>query len=143
MIETSKGEVEKVTKEEKKLIRYERRFKLMFENAADGILLADAEKKKLCQGNKKFREMLGYNLEEIKRLSIMDIHPKSALIYVLDQFEKLVRREIAMAKDIPVKKKDGSIFYADVSALRITQGEKIYLLGIFRDITGREEPRTI
>ena len=139
MVKTSKGEVEKGTKKEKTLMRYERRFRLMFENAAEGILLADAEKKKFCQGNKHFRETLGYSLEEIKSLSVRDIHPRRDLFYVLDQFDKLVRREIAVAKDIPVKRKDGSLFYADISALSITQRGKIYVIGIFRDITGRKE----
>jgi hypothetical protein len=79
--------------------------------------------------------MLGYSLEEIKNLGVPDIHPKEDLPYVIEQFEKQVRREVAVAKDLPVKRKDGSIFYADVNSSLVTLAGRTYLLGIFRDVT--------
>ena len=83
--------------------------------------------------------MIGYNEEEIKGLGVMDIHPQEALPYVLEQFEKQSRREIALAKDLPVKRKDGSVFYADVNSATITLAGKTYLMGIFRDVTERKK----
>jgi len=113
-------------------------FRTIFKNAADGMLLADNESKKFFMGNQQIYEALGYGPEEIKNMSVMDIYPEKDLPHILDQFEKLMRNEIAVAKDIPVKRKDGSIYYADIKALPVTLKDKTYLVGIFMDITERK-----
>ena len=117
-------------------------YETIFDNAPDGILLADVENKKFYIGNNMICQMLGYSLEEIKNMGIMDIHREEDLPYVIEQFEKQSRKEIVTAKDIPVKRKDGSIFYADVNSVSITLSGKPYVAGIFRDITERKRTQT-
>jgi PAS domain S-box-containing protein len=73
-------------------------YKTVFDNAADGILIAVIENKKFYMGNKMICEMLGYSLEEIKNMGVMDIHPGEDLPYVIEQFKKLSRKEIELAK---------------------------------------------
>jgi PAS domain S-box-containing protein len=114
-------------------------FRTIFENAADGILLADSESKKIFMGNKQICIALGYSPDEIKGIGVMDIHPEKDLPYILCQFEKLTQNEIHVAKDIPVKRKDGSIYYADISAIPITMKDTTYLTGIFRDVSDRKQ----
>jgi PAS domain S-box-containing protein len=122
-----------------KLKESEQRFKAIFDNAADGILLADVESKKFYIGNKVICQMLGCNPEEIKNLTISDIHPKEHLSYVMEQFEKQARKETTLAEDIPVKRKNGSVFYADINSFPIVLAGKTYLAGIFRDVTERKK----
>jgi two-component system cell cycle sensor histidine kinase/response regulator CckA len=56
---------------------------------------------------------------------------------VMDMIKKQSRERLVPAKDLPMKRKDGSVFYANVrGALIVLSGER-YLLEIFRDITGR------
>jgi PAS domain S-box-containing protein len=112
-------------------------FRAIFDNANDGIVLADEETKKFYTANNTACQMLGYSPEEIKNLGVTDIHPKEHLAYVLEQFERQVRGEIAVAKDLPVRRKDGSVFYADVNSSLVTLSGRKYLLGLFRDITQR------
>jgi len=126
-------------KAEQELKESEQRFRVIFDNAADGILLADVETKKLYTGNKVICEMLGRDAEEIKNLTAMDIHPKEELDYVMEQFEKQARKEGPLAEDIQVKRKDGSVFYADINSFPITLSGKTYLMGIFRDISERRK----
>ncbi|MDP3028951.1 MAG: PAS domain S-box protein, partial [Deltaproteobacteria bacterium] len=116
----------------------EHRFKAIFDNAADGILVADMENKKIFSGNRMICQMLGYTEEEIKTLGVMDIHPEEDLPYIIDQFERQAKGEFTLASNIPVKRKDGSIFYADVNSFPIKLAGKTYLLGHFRDITERK-----
>ena len=40
---------------------------------------------------------------------------------------------------MPVKRKDGSVFYADVNSTPVEMSGKRYLLGVFRDITERKQ----
>ncbi|MBI4838319.1 MAG: PAS domain S-box protein [Nitrospirae bacterium] len=117
----------------------ETKLKTVFDNALDGILLADIETKKFLTGNKMICEMLGYDEEELKKISVLDIHPENDLPYVLEQFKKQIRQEIKLAMDIPIKRKNGSIFYADINSSPVIIGGKAYLLGIFRDITERKQ----
>ena len=117
----------------------ERTFKTIFENAADGILLADVETKKIYMGNHLICQMLGYDSQELEALSVMDIHPEQDTLRVMEQFGKQARGEITLAKDIPVKKKDGSVFYADVNSFSITLDGKTYLMGIFRNVSERKQ----
>jgi PAS domain S-box-containing protein len=126
-------------KAEAALRESEEKFRMIFDNASDGILVADEKTKKLIMCNKKIQNMLGYNEGEIKKMGVMDIHPKKDLPYVLEQFGKQARKEIALAKDLPVLRKDGSVFYADINSFPVTLAGKAYLTGVFRDVTERKK----
>ncbi len=132
---------------EESLRESEERFKTMFNSATDGILVVDPDTKNLYLGNDAICRMLGYTLGEIMILNVADIHPKESLPYILEQFEKQLRGGITGTKDIPVRRKDGSVFYADINASSITLDKKTYLMGMFRDITEQkrilEELRTL
>jgi PAS domain S-box-containing protein len=117
----------------------EEKFRIIFDNANDGILLADTESKKFYFANVTICHMLGYSQEEIKNMGVMDIHPEKDIPYVIEQFEKQSRKEIIVVQDLPVKRKDGSVFYADVNSALVEIEGKRYLLGIFRDITERKQ----
>ncbi len=123
---------------EERLRESEEKFKSIFENAADGILVADAETKQLITGNSTICRMLGYGPEELGGMALRDLHPPEAFPRVMGQFDKQVKGEIALAADVPVRRKDGSVFYVDSNAFFITIGGKRYLAGIFRDITERK-----
>jgi len=121
------------------LLAKEEEFRAIFDNAVDGILIADIESKKFYMGNNAICRMLGYSPQEIKDLGVMDIHPEKDIPYVISQFERQLKGGIHLAEDIPVKRKDGSVFYADVNAATITIAGKAYLIGFFRDITNRKQ----
>ncbi|MDQ1336218.1 MAG: Histidine kinase, partial [Thermodesulfobacteriota bacterium] len=126
---------------EEELRDAEASFRAIFDNASDGILLADEATKTFYIGNNAICQMLGYSLEEIKNLGVTEIHPKEELPYVIGQFERQVRREIALAEGIPVKRKDGSVFYADVNSSHVTLNGRRHILGLFRDITDRKRAK--
>jgi diguanylate cyclase (GGDEF)-like protein/PAS domain S-box-containing protein len=136
-------ELEKLGLERKKmeeeLRESKQRFEAIFDGAVDGLLLADLDTRKFNIGNRRICEMLGYERDEIKQIGFDDIHPKDALPHVLEQIGKQVAEKITVAKDLPVKRKNGSIFYADVAASPLRIGGKPFLLGIFRDTTERKK----
>ncbi len=119
----------------------EERFRAIFDNVADGILINDIETDKFYDGNKAICQMLGYSLEELRNLGVTDIHPDEDLVYNLEQFEKLSKRHISKSGDIRVKRKDGSVFYAEFNVSPVTFRGKPYLISTFRDITERKKIR--
>jgi len=123
---------------ETELRDHKEKFETIFNSAIDGILIADIFTQKILQGNPAICAMLGYSREELGKLAIDAIHPPENLAGILEEFEKQIKREKALAEGIPVLRKDGSIFYADIASSPATIGGKGYLVGIFRDITERK-----
>ncbi len=121
------------------LLEEESKFRAIFNNAADGILLADMKSKKFLMGNNAICHMLGYSKKEIKILGVMDIHLKKDIPYVIDQFERQLKGEFTLSHDLPVKRKDCSVFYADVNSTAVNINKKAYLMGFFHDTTERKK----
>jgi PAS domain S-box-containing protein len=112
---------------------------VVFNSTKDGILVADVETKTFVTCNKAICEMLGYTIEEITKLKIDDIHPAKDLPQVVNQFEKQANVEIDLAADIPVLRKNGTVFFVDISTSLVTVSGKECMIGIFRDVTARRE----
>ncbi|MDG6773152.1 PAS domain S-box protein [Thiomicrorhabdus sp. ZW0627] len=117
----------------------EKKHRAIYEGALDGIVVANIETKQLIDGNAALCNMLGYNLDELRTLKVDDIHPQQDLPYVFEQFEKQARGEIALAAELPVQRKDGSVFYADVNSTPLITDDKPYILGVFRDVSERRQ----
>jgi len=103
-------------KTEQALKEAERRFRDLFNLSSDGLLGALIDDHKLSTTNSKMCEMLGYTREELLEKHIEDIHPEERLLYVFECFDKLRRKEICFARDIPLKKRKGDVVYTDVGA---------------------------
>ena len=127
------------SREKKARSEYEERYRIVFENANDGILMVDRSNRMIQSANAKFLDMIGYTHDELLELGVVDIHPKEDLGHILELFEKQARGEIRIAERVPVLRKDGSIFYADISAAAIQWEGRDYQLGVFRDVTVRSE----
>lgn len=130
---TERKKVEAALKEAQSKLR------TIFDSASDGIILARISDRKFSVANKRICRMLGYTETELLKMGILDIHPTESLPYVIDQFNKQIQENIVIAKDIPVLKKDGSFFFADVSAAPMKVNGEECMLGMFRDITERKK----
>ncbi|GAG63328.1 unnamed protein product, partial [marine sediment metagenome] len=102
---------------QEKLRESQQRYRALFE-AAEGILVADIETKQFKYANPAICQMLGYNEEELKRMSIRNIHPKEDLDYVISEFEAQARGDKTLSLNIPCLRKDGTTIYADISTAK-------------------------
>lgn len=85
--------------------------------------------------------MLGYDKEELKDVGVLDIHPEEDLPDVMEKFKMIARNELALTKGMRVRRKDSSIFYADIGASPLKLKGKDYVIGIFRDVTEQKKRR--
>jgi PAS domain S-box-containing protein len=115
----------------------EKNFKMLFYDAAEGIITADVKTKRFKYVNPAACRLLGYTEDELTKLSVMDIHPKESLAKVLDTFETQVRGERPLAENTPCLRKDGTIIYANINAARALIDGKEYNVGFFTDVTDR------
>jgi PAS domain S-box-containing protein len=123
-------------KAEETLKESEETFRSIFENAGDGILVADLKNRKFVMVNKKICKMLGYGRKELLKLDVSRIHPKKDLPTVIRAFKLQAQRKITVARGLPVLRKDKSVFYADISSGPFVLKGKRYMMGFFRPVGG-------
>jgi PAS domain S-box-containing protein len=123
---------------ERALRESEERFRMIFKNSSDGIIVADPETMKFLYVNPAICKMLGYTKEELTQMGVVDIHPKKSLEYVVSEFEAQARGEKSLAMNIPFLKKNETIIYMDTNSSIVRMGEKISIIGVFRDVTDRK-----
>ncbi len=112
----------------------------IYQGAADGILIADIVSQRFVDANPAICNMLGYSRNELLALGVADIHPLAAVRQIRENFVRQARGEIKGNSDIPMLRKDGTVFYADVNVSQLElEGGKRYLAGIFHDITERKQ----
>lgn len=114
------------------------RLETIFQYAPDGIILMRLGDKKFLIANHKMCEMLDYSEDELRQMSIQDIHPPEALPSIMDQVKKLLNKEMDYVHNIPVITKNKALIYTDVSAASIVLNGEQYAVGIFRDMTGHK-----
>ena len=64
-----------------------------FDEAAEGILVADIETQKFLHANPAMSRMTGYAEKELTTFGIEDIHPKESLDYAMGEFMAIARGE--------------------------------------------------
>lgn len=117
----------------------EERFRTMFEVTGDGIILADKQTRMFRYANNAICSMLGYYKEELTQMGVQDIHPVKDVAHIIEQFSLMAAGKTDSIINIPLKRKDGSTFYADLKTSLLILNDKEYLMGIFRDVTDREK----
>lgn len=115
----------------------ERKYRLFMEHASDAIVLADREGR-LCDCNRRAEELLGYSREELVGCTVDKLHPTEALPAVRDAFDRMAREEVVLA-ELPVVRKDGTQFIAEINSTFIRAGDTVLAHGIFRDVTARRQ----
>jgi len=123
---------------EAELKKSEGKFRAIFDNTSDGMFLVGLDARKFFICNAMCVKMMGYTQEEFLILDIDDIHPSEDLPFINEQIGKFSRGEEGLRSDIRFKRKDGSIFFADLRPALLTIGEKKYLLINFNDVTERK-----
>lgn len=113
----------------------EDKYRAIFENASEGILVADAETAGFIDANETLCAMFGYSHDELMQLSVRDIHPQESLPMVMSMFGRLGRGEIVKATNIPCVRRDGAAFYADIHASFVFVDGRRCHVGFFQDST--------
>ncbi|HAZ14141.1 MAG TPA: hypothetical protein DCY86_15240 [Bdellovibrionales bacterium] len=116
----------------------EARYQAIFNGTVDGIIIADQKTMRFNYANPASCKMFGYSREELTNISVLEIHPKDQLDYVVADFEAQSRGEKRWSINIPCLRKDGSIFYSDIYTIAVTVGGVPCNVGIFRDNTERD-----
>lgn len=125
---------------QKKLSESEAKFKKLYEDGPLGMAMVNIDLH-FVMANNNFCQMMGYNEQEIKRLTFKDItHPDNISID-FENLKKLVRGEIPVYKtEKRYIRKDKTIIWGflTVSVFRANDGKTRYFIAMVKDITDRK-----
>ena len=126
-------------KAEEALRQHHDQLQTIFEGMIEGLVITDIETKCFMRVNASLCRMLGYSEEELLAASLSDIHPPEEMADDLESFQAAAEGRVSINEDRPVLRKDGSIFYADITGRRIMYQGRPCLLALFRDVTERRQ----
>lgn len=109
----------------------------ILENAIEGILIAEIDSRKFRYANRAVCAMFGYGPDEMLSLTVADIHPPEHLSDIITTFEAMARGEIATAVETPCRRKNGTVFWADINTSRVAIDGVACNVGFFSDVTER------
>lgn len=122
---------------EKALAESEEKYRLLFDNERDAVLLIDVKTQKILDANKMAQEIYQYSLDEFLQLKAQDISAEpektSSIIQNSD-----VDETINVTSRLH-RKKDGTVFPLEASATTFKYKGKKTFCAIIRDITERKK----
>jgi PAS domain S-box-containing protein len=119
-------------KAEEELIRNERKYRTLVEQAVDAIALYNADGG-LLEVNTGAVTLLGYSREELQTMSLKDILTEEEISVRPVQYE-LLKTGKSTVKQRAMRKKDGTIVQTEVRSQQLPDGR---FLSVIRDLTDR------
>ena len=123
---------------EEALKESEEKYRLIVENANDGIEITQDDK--ILFSNPRFAEMLGYTTEEMLNAKFSQFFTEQAIQSLYDRENKRKNNmPVPTSYETSFRKKDGTIIQVDVKYEIIEYKEKPATFAIIRDVTERKE----
>jgi PAS domain S-box-containing protein len=115
------------------------RFGRILEGSLNEIYIFDANNYHFIQVNKGARENLGYSIEELQRLTPLDLKPE----FTPESFLNLIKPLQTGERDVVIfetahKRKDGSLYHVEVHLQLMKLEHQAYYVAIILDITKRK-----
>ncbi len=112
------------------------RFEHLMRHASEIVLLTDAQWR-IVEANIRAEQTYGWTLAELQRQTLPDLRPPESRADFARQLEPLGRGEPVLFETVH-RRKDGTVFPAEVSACAVEIGGVSYRLDLVRDITQRK-----
>lgn len=113
----------------------EERLRTIFESAMDGMFVIDMEGRYL-DVNLAGCLMAGYSREEILSSDVTLLSDPGGICRMDDR--RPFWQKGGFLQEVPLRRKDGSVFWVDMAITPFKVGEKELVLGVKRDITARK-----
>ena len=136
-----------IEQQAKKLISTELKFKSIFDQAAIGIVNVDAETNRFIEVNEKFSNLLGYSVDELKKMTFQMItHPDDLEMSLknVDDIKKGITDEYTVEKRYISK--EGEIIWAKLTVTRFEKNNNSNvstLIALVQDITELKENESL
>jgi len=130
-------DITEIKSKEKELKDSEEKFRMLFNNINDAIVIVDMEGK-VIECNQTSYERLGYTKEEFLNMTPMDFDTPQYAEGVLDRIQGVLQ-EGASSYEVDHMRKDGKIVPVEINSIKINFQGKTAILSVARDITERKK----
>ena len=114
----------------------ETRFRLLFDNVNDAVLISDAQTLQILDANKQAEHYLGYSREQLLQLSVSDLYA-ARNAPDLERVRKQVAESHSEIFEIEHLRADGTLVPVEVSTRYVQQADGEYFISVVRDISER------
>ena len=118
----------------------EKKYRTIYNAPSDAILIYDPEKGKIVDGNKGMFSMFGYHHEEIQKLDMGDLSAGDS-IYTAVEAKKMISTTLEKGAQLfewMARKKDGEVFWVEISLQPTYLEGKKHVLAVLRNIHTRK-----
>ena len=128
--------VQTLTKEKRKeLTISEDKYRGLFENANDGIILLRNSQLQIADVNREAEKATGYKKEELLQKEVLDLFGPEEIEKARCYFKEVVENGEGRTDFLSFMRKDGGMLEMDLSTKRIDLGDESFYQMIFRDLT--------
>ncbi len=120
------------------LLESEEKYRNLLEMANGGIAIVDPETAKFTEVNKKLEELTGYGREELKTMKVFDVCLKKDYKRAAEKFKEILKEGAGFYNDLPLKKKDGSVIFVNISSSIVLYRKGAFVFSTVRDITEKK-----
>jgi len=113
----------------------EDKYRGLFENAHDGIILLKNPQWQVVDINREVEKVTGYSKEELIEKEVFDLFIPEEREKARSHFEEVIEKGEGRADDLSLKKKGELSVEVDLSTKRIDLGKESFYQMIFRDLT--------
>ena len=117
----------------------ESKYKSLFENANNAVLLADVMTGKIIDANKNAETLFGRNREELIGMHRLGLHPNEEAEYYNQQFLAHIEQNKVSNEKGEIVRKDGSHVHVYISSSVMEISGKQVIQGIFQDLSDIEK----
>ena len=114
----------------------EARYRAVFEQGGDGIVLFDIETGRVLDANRAAQRMLGYSFGELLELRVHDVVLDGSAV-VSGHISDVKRERITFAGDAVLRRKDGSSLVGDVTSTLVAMRGREVICSVVRDTSER------
>ncbi|MFQ5975369.1 MAG: PAS domain S-box protein [Candidatus Hydrothermarchaeales archaeon] len=116
----------------------EEKYRAIFNEARDGIVLIDSETGNIVDCNPEFESQTGRNLEQLKKMKIWDVRPPEKVEAAKEKFFEIREKGAGGSGKLEFQKPDGEIVPIEFVSRAVKIRGQQYLQSITRDITERK-----
>lgn len=122
----------------KELSISEDKYRGLFENANEGIIILKDPSLKVADANREAEKTTLYPKGELLGREIFDLFGPEEAERAKDFLNQVLEHGEGRMDHLPLRKRDGTVFEADLSIKKIDLGEESFFQMIFRDITEKK-----
>jgi len=125
-------------KAEKTLHENEEKFRAVFNDALDGIVLINADNGIIVDANPEFQRIVGRTISQLRTMHIWDARPENEIEQAKRNYKVFTRSDKKLAtRNINFQQPSGEVVPVEIKGQNISIRDNIYILSTVRDITYR------